>query len=82
MKIASFHAFSLKKRLFLQLKPMLSAARSGGFRSKKRRFLKLIRVFVGAKKVYHADYQRLLRNTKNKRFSSSKDNAQTNIGCM
>lgn len=82
MKTASFHAFSLKKLWFLPMKPMLSAARSGGFRSKKRRFLKLSPVFAGINNAYYADYQRLACNAKNKRFSSSKDNAPANIGSL
>ena len=42
----------------------------------------MIRIFVGIKQVYFADYQRLLCNVKNKRFSSPNDNAPTNIGCI
>ena len=63
-------------------KRVVSSARSGGFRTKKRRFLKLIRVFVGIKILYPADYQRLSCNAENKRFSAPKDNAPANIGCM
>ena len=64
------------------LKRTVSSARNGGFRLKKRRFLKLIRIIVGVENVYCADYQRLLCNAKNKRFSSSNDNALANIGCI
>ena len=63
-------------------KRVVSSARSGGFRTKKRRFLKMIRVFVGIKILYPADYQRLSYNAKNKRFSAMKDKAPANIGCM
>ena len=55
------------------LKTMVLSARNGGFRIKKRRFLKLIHVL---------DYQQLWRNAKNKRFSSTNDNSPANIGCM
>ena len=51
-------------------KRVVSSARSGAFRTKKRRFLKLIRVFVGIKILYPADYQRLSCNAENKRFSA------------
>ncbi len=64
------------------LKRAVLSARSGGFRLKKRRFLKLIRVFVGNKYIYHCDYQRLSCNAENKRFSSTNDNVPANIGCM
>ena len=59
-----------------------SSARNGGFRLKKHRFLKPIYIFVYIKTIYHTDYQHLSRNTKNKRFSSTKDNVLTNIGCI
>ena len=64
------------------MKRAVLSARSGGFRLKKRRFLKLIRVFVGNKYIYHCDYQRLSCNAENKRFSSTNDNVPANIGCM
>ena len=63
------------------LKRAVLSARSGGFRLKKRRFLKLFFIFVGIKKVYHSDFQYLLRNVKNKRFLTPKDNATANNGC-
>ena len=63
-------------------KRAVSSARNGGFRLKKHRFLKPIYIFVYIKTIYHTDYQHLSRNTKNKRFSSTKDNVLTNIGCM
>ena len=47
-------------------KTAVSSPRSDGFSVKKRRFLKLIRIFVGIKKVYHLDCQPLLSNAKNK----------------
>ncbi len=64
------------------LKRAVLSARSGGFRLKKRRFLKLIRVFVGNKYIYHCDYQCLSCNAENKRFSLTNDNVPANIGCM
>ena len=64
------------------LKRAVLAARSGSFRLKKRRFLKLPPIFIGIKIVYHSDYQHLSCNAKNKRFLSSKDNVPANIGCM
>lgn len=64
------------------LKRAVLSARSDGFRLKKRRLLKLIRVFVGNKYIYHSDYQRLSFNAENKRFSSTNDNVPANIGCM
>ncbi len=64
------------------LKTMVLSARNGGFRIKKRRFLKLIHVFVRTKNFYFLDYQQLWRNAKNKRFSSTNDNSPANIGCM
>ena len=63
-------------------KRVVSLARSGGFRTKKRRFLKMIRIFVGIKILYPADYQRLSCNAENKRFLSMKDNVLANIGCI
>ena len=63
-------------------KRAVSSARNGGFRLKKHRFLKPIYIFVYIKTIYHTDYQHLSRNTKNKRFSSTKDNVLTNIGCI
>ena len=64
------------------LKRTVSSARNGGFRLKKRQFSKLIRIIVGIENVYCADYQQLLCNAKNKRFSSLNDNALANIGCI
>ena len=64
------------------LKTSVSSARNGGINLKKRRFLKLISLFVGIKKVYYSDYQCLSCNAKNKRFSSPNDNSPANIGCM
>ena len=64
------------------IKRTILAARNVGIRLKKRRFLKLFLNFVGIKQGYNADYQHLVRNTKNKRFSSTNDNAPANIGCM
>jgi len=66
----------------LTLKTAFLAARSGSFNLKKRRFLKLIRIRVGIKIVYHTDYQYLSCNIKNKRFSASKGNVPANIGCI
>ena len=42
----------------------------------------MIRIFVGIKIIYPADYQRLSCNAENKRFFGTKDNALANIGCM
>ena len=42
----------------------------------------MIRIFVGIKQVYFADYQRLLCNAKNKHFSSTNDHVPANIGCI
>ena len=64
------------------MKRTVSSARNGGIWLKKRRFLKRILIFVDIKSVYRVDYQRLLCNAKNKRFSSPNDNAPTNIGCI
>ncbi len=64
------------------LKTSVLSARNGGINLKKRRFLKLISLFVGIKKVYYSDYQCLSCNAKNKRFSSKNDNSPANIGCM
>ena len=64
------------------LKRTVLSARSGGFTFKKRRFLKRIRIFVYLKIIYLADYQHLVYNAKNKRFSLSNDNAPANINCM
>ncbi|MGP1547261.1 MAG: hypothetical protein ACTTIF_00070 [Prevotella sp.] len=44
--------------------------------------MKLIRVFVGIKKVYCADCQHLLSNAKNTHFLSPNGNVPSNIGCM
>ena len=62
-------------------KTAVSSAISGAFSLKKRRFLKMILVFVDIGNNYHADYQRLSCNAKNRRFSSTKDNVIANIGC-
>ena len=64
------------------LKTAVSSVRNGGFSFKKRRFLKLIRIFAEIRKVYHVDFQPLSYNTKNKRFLPSNDNSPENIGCM
>ncbi len=64
------------------IKTAVSSARNVGIRLKKRRFLKLIRLVVYIKMFYLADYQCLVRNSKNKSFSSTNDNAPANIGCM
>ena len=64
------------------LKRAVLVARNVGIRLKKRRFLKLFFIFVGIKKAYHSDFQYLLRNTNNKRFSSTNDNSTANIGYM
>ena len=63
------------------IKTAVSSARNVGIRLKKRRFLKLFFNFVGIKQGYNADYQHFVRNTKNKRFSATNDNAPANIGC-
>jgi len=44
--------------------------------------LKPIHILIGIKKIYHIDFQLLLSNAKNKRFSLTNDNSPTNIGCM
>ena len=80
-KQTSFRAFYIKKRRFFLLKTTVSSARNAGFKLKKRRFLKVIRIFLSAKEVYCADYQHLSCNDKNKRFSSPNGNAPANIGC-
>jgi len=49
---------------------------------KKRRFLKLILVFVGIKNIYYAYYQYFICNAENKRFLLSNGNTPANIGCM
>ena len=64
------------------LKTSVSSARNGGINLKKRRFLKLIPIFVGIKKVYYSDYQCLSCNVQNKRFLLTNDNSPANIGCM
>ena len=64
------------------LKRTVLSARSSGFSVKKRRFLKVIRIFAGIRKLYFADYQRLLCNAKNKHFSSTNDHVPANIGCI
>ena len=63
-------------------KTAVSSARNVGISLKKRRFLKLILIVVDIKNSYYADYQCLLYNAKNKRFSVSKDNVLANIGCI
>ena len=63
-------------------KTTVLSARNVGLSVKKRRFLKLIRIFIGIKSFYLTDPQRLACNDKNKRFLPSKDNAPANIGCM
>ena len=45
-------------------KTAVSSAISGAFSLKKRRFLKMILVFVDIVNNYHADYQRLSCNAK------------------
>ena len=82
LKIASFRAFSLKKRWFFMLKTMVSSARNGGISFKKWQFLKLIPISVHIKSIYYTDYQHLSCNAKNKRFSPSKDNASANTVCF
>ena len=64
------------------LKRTVLAARSSGFSVNKRRFLKVIRIFVGIRKLYFTDYQYLLCNAENTRFSSPKGNMTANIGCI
>ena len=64
------------------LKTSVLSARNGGMDLKKRRFLKLIPIFVGIKNTYHSYYQHLSRNAKNKRFSLTNGNSLANIGCM
>lgn len=64
----------------MQKTAVLSAI-SGTFRLKKRRFLKMILVFADIGNNYHADYQRLSCNAKNRRFSSTKDKVIANINC-
>ena len=64
------------------IKRTVSAARNVGIRLKNWRFLKLFLIFVSIKKAYHSDFQYLLRNTNNKRFSSTNDNSTANIGYM
>jgi len=80
--MASFHAFSLKKRWFFTIKWAVSSARNADISLKNRRFLKMIRMFVFSKKVYCADYQYFVCNAKNRRFSASNDNTLANIGCI
>ena len=63
-------------------KTAVSLARSGAFSLKKRRFLKLLRLFFSIKKVYRSDYQHLSYNAKIKRFSALNDNLPANIGCI
>ncbi len=70
--MASFHAFSFKKRWFFTIKWAVSSARNADIRLKNRRFLKMIHMFVFSKKVYYADYQYFVCNAKNRRFSASK----------
>ena len=64
------------------LKTRVPSVRIVGFSLKKRRFLKLVSIFVGIKNVYYTDYQYIVSNTENKRFSSTNDNTLANIGCM
>ena len=64
------------------LKRAVLESRNVGISLKKRRFLKLICVFIGIKTVYCSDYQHLLCNVKNKRFLSSDDSTPANIGGM
>ena len=63
-------------------KTAVSSAGSDAFSLKKRRFLKLLRLFFSIKKVYRSDYQHLSRNAKIKRFSALNDNLPANIGCI
>ena len=64
------------------LKATVLSARNVGFSLKKRRFLKLILVFVGIKNIYYAYYQYFICNAENKRFLSSNGNTPANISCM
>ena len=64
------------------LKRAVLESKNVGISLKKRRFLKLILIVVDIKNSYYADYQCLLYNAKNKRFSVSKDNVLANIGCI
>ena len=64
------------------IKRTVSAARNVGIRLKNWRFLKLFLIFVSIKKAYHSDFQRLLRNSKNKRFSRTNDYLPANTSCM
>ena len=50
------------------IKRTVLSVRNGGISIKKRRFLKLIRIFVDVKIVYLDDYQGLLCNAKNRAF--------------
>ena len=54
------------------LKTAVSSVKNGGFSFKKQRFLKLIHILIGIKKIYHVDFQSLSYNTKNKRFFAIK----------
>ena len=54
------------------LKTVVLSVRNGSFSLKKQRFLKRIPIFVGIKKVYHTDYQRILCNDKKQVFFVSK----------
>ena len=64
------------------LKATVLSARNVGLRLKKRRFLKLILVFVGIKNIYYAYYQYFICNAENKRFLLSNGNTPANISCM
>ena len=64
------------------LKTTVLSARNVGFSLKKRRFLKLILVFVGIKNIYYAYYQYFICNAENKRFLLSNCNTPANISCM
>ena len=64
------------------IKRTVSVARNVGIRLKNWRFLKLFLFFVSIEKAYHSDFQRLLSNTKNKRFSQTNDYLPANISCM
>ncbi len=64
------------------LKATVLSARNVGFSLKKRRFLKLILVFVGIKNIYYAYYQYFICNAENKRFLLSNGNTPANISCM
>ena len=63
-------------------KPSFLASKTAVSWRKKRRFLKLLRLFFSIKKVYRSDYQHLSRNAKIKRFSALNDNLPANIGCI